>query len=246
MRRERGPRTKGQVIAGLVLGIVLSLCGFAVLFTAASWQERGREVNDLLVFALFLGCMLLGLVSLFRILGDAIRLDVEERSGKYEALSLSRLQGLDRDKVLQTFRARGFLEMDGGFLTKKIFTPTKDSIRCFVRWASVPDVETALPGELQRLARIEGEDPKLARKCMCACLFLAKPRPTPEDEAALRAAAEGFLLGETVVPVQVFHTAVIVLVDEETGEGRYLEQSKGISVYAHGCRLLKKLFSQAK
>lgn len=245
MRRERRPKSKGQVIAGLVLGIVLFLCGFAVLMTAAAWQEQGREVNDLLVFGLFLGCMLLGLVSLFRILGDAIRLDLEDRSGKYGAASLARLHGLDRDKVLQTFRARGFLEMDGGFLSKKIFSPTKDAIHYFVRWVPVPDMETALPGELRRLARIEEEDPRLARKCMCACLFLSKPRPAPEDETALRAAAEGFLLGETAVPVQVFHTAVIVLVDEETGEGRYLELSKGISVYAHGCRLLKKLFAQA-
>lgn len=239
----RKPKSKGHVIAGLILGTALALCGFGVLLAAALWQERGRKVDDLLVFALFLGCMLLSLAVLFRVLGDAIRVDCEERGAKYEAVPLARLQGLDRERVLDAFLAQGFQEQDGGFLRKKFFSLSKDAIHCFVRWVPVLDVETALAGELQRLARVEMEDPKLRRKCMCAFLFLAKSHSTQADEAALRAASADFLMRETVVPSQVFHTALPILVDEEAGEGRYLDMSTGISVYAHGCRRLKKMFS---
>ena len=48
------------------------------------------------------------------------------------------------------------------------------------------------------------------------------------------------LTDETVLPDSEGVNVVPVLVDNVTGEGNFLSKKRGISIYAHGCRLLKR------
>lgn len=56
-------------------------------------------------------------------------------------------------------------------------------------------------------------------------------------------AGKAAIVAEKVFPSPTADTVIPVLVSKRTGEGKFLDMSKGVYVYAHGCRLLKRLFS---
>lgn len=225
----------------LALGCALIIFGIAFLFFCGYLQERGVDVPILVGLAGGFGSLILAVVLLYSILGECIVLDVEERSRRYEAQRLARLHNVGWGQVLEAFRAQGFRDAGEGYLERRLFTPAKDFIHYYVRCVPAEDVEAALSGELARFERLLEGDQKAVKKNICLYLFLYKDRVTEADEKPLQEADTAFLLGETVVPTRVFQTCVAVLADA-AGEGRFLDMSKGISVYAHACRRLKKYF----
>lgn len=241
MRREKKPKSRAAVIAIMVLGCALGVCGFGVLIAAAVLQDRGYEVNDGLYMLLFFGFMVLSIVVLFSVLNDAFRTDMERLEKKYDAESPARISGLSQTGVRKLFLAKGFQETGEGYSKRRFFTLAKDSIRYYVRCAPALEVNAVLSAELRRFDRT-AEENREGNKNLCLYLFLFKSGVTREDWETVQQAAKALLLGETVVPTKVFHSSLPVLVDELTGEGRFLDMPKGISVYAHACRRLKKYF----
>ncbi len=241
MKRERKPKSRRTVIAVMILGCLLGIGGFGVLIAAAIMQDRGYGVNDGLVMLLSFGLMILSVAVLFSVLQDALRTDMEMLDKKYDARVLVRISGLGQAHVRELFLAQGFRDTGGGYLKRRFFTLAKDSIRYYVRCAPALDVGATLSAELQRFDRA-AEEGREGTKNLCLYLFLYKSDITEVDRKRVQEASKGLLLGETVVPTKVFRSCLIILVDQDTGEGCFLDMSKGISVYAHACRRLKKYF----
>lgn len=173
-----------------------------------------------------------GCRALASTLKDEIILDAQRQHVKYSEQPLTVLPRIDQARVHAVFQNAGF-QKEGLVWHKRRFSWSKDVIHyygCYVL-------------DEQDINRLDGlETPQMAKKCMCVFLFRPVQGMTPEAENTLRERAMSFLMQETLVPCRVVHTCIPVLVDERTGEGHFLEYSKGISAYAHGCRLLRKCF----
>ncbi len=240
---DQDRKAKYKVRVSLAAAILFFIGGFAVLIVGAVRQGRREPINDGLMMALFMGCMLLALVPCGLSWKDALRLETEKQTARYRDLPLGHLWGVGSSQVLEAVRDNGFQKVEDGYLHKQISTFGKGPICCYIRCVPTVTVADSLFSELQRMDRMMEENGReQAKKSDCLYLFLCKNSVTEGDKQSLREAAEGFLLRETVVPVSVFHTCLPVLVDEDTGEGWFLDMTKGISVYAYACRAIKKLF----
>lgn len=226
MKKERQGLTIRQVRLRQALGVLLCIFGLLSPLILQMFTD------DLICIVVMFGLMLLGIVLLVSTLKDEIILDVERQRVKYSEQPLTVLQKMDQARLNTVFQHEGF-QKEGLVWHKRRFSWSKDMIHYYGCYLF----------DEQAVNRLDDlETPQMAKKCMCVFLFLASQGMTPEDETTLRERAMSFLMQETLVPCRVVHTCIPVLVDERTGEGYFLEYSKGISVYAHGCRLLKKYF----
>lgn len=226
MKEERQGLTMRQVRLRQILGGLLLLLGLISPLILQMFAD------DLICIVVMFGLMLLGIVLLVSTLKDELALDFERQCVKYAKQPLIALPNLDQERVHAVFQNAGFQKEDLVW-HKRRFSWSKDVIHyygCYVL-------------DEQDINRLDGlETPKMENKCMCAFLFRPVQEMTAEEETTLRESAMSFLMQETLVPCRVVHTCIPVFVDEKTGEGYFLEYSKGISVYAHGCRLLRKCF----
>ncbi len=232
-------KRKREVQVVLAAAILVLLGAAGVLL----WQGRGGGGSTAGMVALILGCLVLVMALCTLSWGNAVHREVAGYVDRYNSLSMARLPGIGSRQAAETLRANGFREIEDGYLHKKDFTFGKDSILYYFRSVPTVTVADSMRAELPRLEQTLAEQGReQAEHSSCLILFLCKNGVTEEDRQSLYGASEEFKLQETVVPTSAVHTCLPVLVDEDTGEGWFLDMTKGISVYAYACRAMKKLF----
>ena len=235
MSKERKRKSKKEVRIRMVLGIAFGLGMFFALGIAAFIQGRGGTPNFFVVMGSFLLCGALSLILLLSIFQDAVDWEIEEKQEKYSKQPLTRLPNLSRERLDEVLQAAGFQQKDGAWYSRRFSWAKAGCILHYYAYCATTEED------MERILWLDA--PRLASKNLCLFLFLCREQVTPEDETYLRGHATSFILDETVVPTQGrIHTCIPVLLDETGGEGWLLELSKGISVYAHGCKFLRKLF----
>lgn len=237
-RRSKRVVKKIEIVSVLLLFVSIALllvCGFLKDngFGDFWWPAVG--------IIGFFSCDFLALFLLCRVLPDALLYDAEKKSKQYDALNLSRLENMSAKHIREKLLEHKFEETEGGYLRKKIFTFLKDSICYYVRSTASIDLKSTVDQEMKVIDKIDEKS-----KNLCFLLFIYKNDLCESDYQTLREISKVFILNETVVPVSYCHTSVIVLIDNETGEGQFLDinSRRSISVYAYGCRLIKKYFSR--
>lgn len=235
MKGERKRKSKREVRVRQLLGIVFFLGGFLAIAIAAFIQDQGGTPNFFVVMGFFLLCDVVSIVLLISTLKDEIDSEIEEKKTKYANLPLTRLLNLNRERLDAVFQAAGFRQKDGAWYSRRFSWAKAGCIVHYYAYCATTeeDVKWALCLD----------EPKFASKNLCLFLFRCRKQLTSEDEYFLRNVTTSCILNETVIPSQRrIHTCIPVLLDETEGEGWFLELSKGISVYAHGCKFLRKLF----
>lgn len=118
-------------------------------------------------------------------------------------------------------------------------TNSKDAVCYYIRTSNLQHIEPEIQEELYLF-----DSAKDKSKNICLILFVYKAGLCNDDFNVLRDYSKAFILGETIVPTQYCHTAIIVLIDSENNRGYYLDIQKklSISIYAHGCKMIRKYF----
>lgn len=233
-QKERREKSKKEVIAWEAAGFALFILAFADLLIPIALGDRADDYGWLILVVFFV-LMIGSVVVLVYIFPDAAVLDLKKGIKKYNARELTRLSHAGKQEVLETFRRHKFKETDLGFYRKKIFSFTQDSVCYYVALTDAENVEKAWEKTAKQLETIQEK-----AKCVCLLVFLYKAQPTEQDQKVVRERAAWLLANEKVLPEAQGFNMVPILVDTITGEGMYLSENHGITVYAHGSRLLKK------
>lgn len=240
---EMKRKSSSRMRAIIAIAVALFLCSF--LFVVGCGLLTDNGYGDfwwpLVGLTGFFTCDVGALILLLTNMKHIIQHDVEKKNEIYCAEEFTILRGIPADGVSKKLIACRFEEAADGYLRKKVFSFTKDAICYYVKCAVSTDVNETIEKELDAMDSIEER-----AKNVCLILFIYKDGVDKADLQAIRDVDKAFILDEEIVPRPSCNTCICVLVDGATHEGRFLaaKSKVSISVYAHGCRMIKKQFSE--
>lgn len=229
--------SRKEVIAWEVTGITLFVLSWVCIILPAVLSDSEGHLSYGWVFLLlfFLLCIS-SVVVLIRIFPDAAVLDMEKGVDKYLNRNFTKIGDAGKQTVEERLKKHGFRVTKEGFYRKKKFSFTKDAVCYYVALTDADYPGKTCDNITSRMKKIPEKT-----KCICEIVFLYRTELTQSDRDWLKNTAAMDIALETVCPKEEGRSVIPVLVDVTTGEGEYLSKTGGISIYAHGCRLLKKL-----
>ena len=238
-KQKKAPREKSrkEVVAWEATGIALFVLSWVcIILPAVLSDSEGHLSYGWIFLLLFFVLCISSVVVLIRIFPEAAVLDMEKGVDKYLNRDFTKIADAGKQTMEDRLKKHGFREIKEGFYRKKKFSFTKDAV-CY--YVALTDAE--YPGKTcdnitSRMERIQEKT-----KAICEIVFLYRTELTQSDRDWLKNTAAMDIAMETVLPTAEGHSVIPVLVDSATGVGEYLAKTGGISIYAHGCRLLKKL-----
>lgn len=236
-KKISGEKSRKEVITWEVIGIALFVLSWVCIILPAVLSDSEGHLSYGWVFlVLFFILSISSVVVLIRIFPDAAALDMEKGVNKYLNRDFTKIADAGKQIMEERLKKHGFRETEEGFYRKKKFSFTKDAV-CY--YVALTDAE--YPGKTcdnitSRMERIPEKT-----KAVCEIVFLYRTELTQSDRDWLKNETAMDIAMETVIPTAEGHSVIPVLVDSATGMGEYLSKTGGISIYAHGCRLLKKL-----
>lgn len=229
-------KSKKEIIILETVGISLLVLSFACILIPAFLSVGNGHFRYSMPFliAFFVLCIS-SIAVLIYVFPDAVVNDLHRSVDKYSNQNLSTLHHVEKERTIELLRSHGFKEISGGFYRKKMFSFSKDSICYYAAFTDDSDADRAMDKALDKQAALKEKS-----RCVCLILFIYKNNISKKDKEQLRTRAAYMLTDETVLPDNCGTSVVPVLVDSVTGEGAYLSKNRGISIYAHGCRFLKR------
>lgn len=113
----------------------------------------------------------------------------------------------------------------------------KDSIHYVIRITQDAEIENAFHREISRL-----EQTQTKWNNLCFILFVFMDTINKDTVNTIKALGKDRIILETVMYPKASTSAVIVAVDRQNGLGYFMDTTgHSISLYAYGCRLLKKI-----
>ena len=239
---DKPKKSKRYVMVTEVISILLFLISIALIIVCGLLKDHGYGDFWWPTVGLigFFSCDFLAIFLLFRIMKDAISYEVDKKSKKYDAMGLFQLNNMILKNVNKNLFAHNFKDTGSGYLRKKVFSFSKDAICYYAKCVSSLDLKKTVEYELNSMDTLNEKS-----KNVCLILFVYKSNINESDLNQLRNISKSFIINETVLPVSSCYTSIIVMIDSGTNEGKFLDLNNklSISVYAHGCRLIKKYFS---
>lgn len=236
-QNERPPRSKNWVRAMEGAGVGLLALGFLTfLMPAFLSDENGHYETPWLFIAAGIALLVAALAALLWVLPDALVLEFETKQKKLEGAALTALPRADKARLGQLLARLGFEETPGGLYRKRERAALKDGFWLYIALEDITSLADACDAFT---CRLKAEQDHPAPVCLIA--FLYKPGVTQEDRQILKALASSTVSMErTLGGLASFDQLLPVLVDASTGQGLYLSEAKGASLYAYGSRFLKK------
>lgn len=238
---EKPVRSKKQVTIIQTIVLILFFASFGVLITCGILKDNGYGdfwwplVGMVGFFALDLSA--LAMLIIFR--KDIITHEVESKEKKIDALPLQSLTGLFPDNVQTRLIEHHFKDVGDGFLRKKVFSALKDSICYYVKCIDSIPLQDVVEQTMDAVSN------RNESGSVCLLLFVSKKDIQESDLDAIRDLSKIYLIEETTMPMPVWQSCIPVMIDSSTNEGRFLDTmgKYPVSVYTHGCKFLKHIFS---
>lgn len=163
---------------------------------------------------------------------EAVKMDK-----KYDSQELYGIPLSDMNSVKQKFLNHQFELQEDGWLFKKEFSALKDSVSYCVRVTEGNDMEETLNWQLDH---IDMNTKKGSNFCLI--IFAYMDEISEEAKAFVKNHGKNMIVSENALDPYRQMTAILVAVDKQKLDGWYMDIGKKhkISLYAHGCRLLKK------
>lgn len=235
-------KSRAQVTRNFIIGIILFVLCIAVIWGFGFLEEKGYGdnfwfpiigVSSAVLFAIS------SIIVLYNILGDSITYGIEDKEKKYSEMEFAILDDMTLNRINDKFMSFKFRETAEGYLKRKVFTISKDSIYYLVKCVSSINLDETIENEFKLI-----DDLRKKSQSLCLFLFIYMEQTSEAEIEKVREVEKYLIIDETIFPYKSYCTSIIVLIDKMTNQGRYLDmQSKtSLSIYAHGCRLLKKFF----
>lgn len=219
------------------LGASLMGPAFAFLLLGAALQNRAYPWLDPIMLAGFAISMIASLILMIKnyvyvMFDEAIKMD-----RTYDSQELHKISLADMDGLKQTFLDHKFEMQDDGWLVKKKFSILKDSVTYCIRITESNDIEKTLERQLDRIDMSTKKGGSF-----CFILFAYMNGISQKTAAFVKNYGTHMIISENVLDPHTQMTVILAAVDKQTQEGWYMDIGKKhkISLYAHGCRLIKK------
>lgn len=230
---------KSKIMFGVGIGV--GLFSFVIMILGVVLQDQGLPWTDPVCVIAALACMLIGLVLLIKAYPGLMVAELDCAKAEYEEKELTQLSALNRSKVEQQLLSCGFTKESGGYFKRKKFSLLRDSIRYYVRIVSGEKLESTVDREEKKFfARVEDE------KNACLILFVYPTQFSDAVKENVKSIGTVNIMYEILEPYTICST-LVVAVDAQTDTGYYLDIGKKhrTSLYAHACKMLKKITQTA-
>lgn len=167
-------------------------------------------------------------------LDEAIKMDNQYDSQELQRLSLSGINNM-KNKFLEN----GFTLDEDGWYFKKKFSALKDSVSYCVKFAEGNNIEKIVDWQLDHI----NMDTKKGSN-FCLIIFAYMDKIIEEDKATVKDYGINMIVSENALDPYKQMNLIVVAVDktDETGWFMDIGNKHKISLYAYGCRLIKKMF----
>lgn len=240
MQGEKKPTMKKAVVMS-VSGIILVFAASLSLVGAAFMQGNGAS-NGTVTLTVLIGFFGGNAAAIF-LFGKAYPIlllhDCTKFDKRYDEKELSELYLPDRTALLAKLTEQKFRLTKEGYYQKKVLSLSKDKLCYLFRVTEDYDIENAFRRETERLSKI-----KIKCQNLCMILLVYMDQMGEYEKKALKDLCKANVVIQTVNP-KISASALMVAVDSDNHTGYFLDVVKNnFSLYAYGCRLVKKLFGR--
>ena len=228
-----------------------SICfvlAFAAIIMSAVLDDGTYEFLCPIGLILFFTFMIISLVLLFSGFPDFAAYDIWKLQNKYKEKMLTNIYFENKESVMSIFEKSGFKYVDANYWIKKKFHFLKDTIRYYVRFAELQpnkynknitedSFSKIVEKEINLFAKEDYKDQKSV-----VFLFIEFNKLNQEELKDIKKVCESYLTVETLYLSCIQGGLVPIVVDKKNKKMYFFDESKGITYYAYGCRMFKKIF----
>ena len=224
---------------GLLLffaGLVCFFIAFGFIIAGIFFQKYHVKNGDAIAIGGFVIFGIAAVILLLKNIGYAVLWEADRKEKKLNGQELTSLPAMSRTTLQQSLSENKF-QYENGYYYRKKFSFWKDSVRYYIKLTDSTDLSATLDREIDSFNSSD-----CSRQNACLIIIMYQNGVTEDTKTTLKEISTNSAIAETVIDPHLNATFLSVAVDSFTGTGYFFDLHKShISVYSHGCRLLKKL-----
>ena len=224
---------------GLLLffaGLVCFFIAFGFIIAGIFFQKYHVKNGDAIAIGGFVIFGIAAVILLLKNIGYAVLWEADRKEKKLNGQELTSLPAMSRTTLQQSLSENKF-QYENGYYYRKKFSFWKDSVRYYIKLTDSTDLSATLDREIDSFNSSD-----CSRQNACLIIIMYQNGVTEDTKTTLTEISTNSASAETVIDPHLNATFLSVAVDSFTGTGYFFDLHKShISLYSHGCRLLKKL-----
>lgn len=224
---------------GLLLffaGLVCFFIAFGFIIAGIFFQKYHVKNGDAIAIGGFVIFGIAAVILLLKNIGYAVLWEADRKEKKLNGQELTSLPAMSRTTLQQSLSENKF-QYENGYYYRKKFSFWKDSVRYYIKLTDSTDLSATLDREIDSF-----NSSYCSRQNACLIIIMYQNGVTEDTKTTLKEISTNSAIAETVIDPHLNATFLSVAVDSFTGTGYFFDLHKShISLYSHGCRLLKKL-----
>ena len=224
---------------GLLLffaGLVCFFIAFGFIIAGIFFQKYHIKNGDAIAIGGFVIFGIAAVILLLKNIGYAVLWEADRKEKKLNGQELTSLPAMSRTTLQQSLSENKF-QYENGYYYRKKFSFWKDSVRYYIKLTDSTDLSATLDREIDSFNSSD-----CSGQNACLIIIMYQNGVTEATKTTLKEISTNSAIAETVIDPHLNATFLSVAVDSFTGTGYFFDLHKShISLYSHGCRLLKKL-----
>ena len=224
---------------GLLLffaGLVCFFIAFGFIIAGIFFQKYHVKNGDAIALGGFVIFGIAAVILLLKNIGYAVLWEADRKEKKLNGQELTSLPAMSRTTLQQSLSENKF-QYENGYYYRKKFSFWKDSVRYYIKLTDSTDLSATLDREIDSFNNSD-----CSGQNACLIIIMYQNGVTEDTKTTLKEISTNSAIAETVIDPHLNATFLSVAVDSFTGTGYFFDLHKShISLYSHGCRLLKKL-----
>ena len=224
---------------GLLLffaGLVCFFIAFGFIIAGIFLQKYHVKNGDAIAIGGFVIFGIAAVILLLKNIGYAVLWEADRKEKKLNGQELTSLPAMSRTTLQQSLSENKF-QYENGYYYRKKFSFWKDSVRYYIKLTDSTDLSATLDREIDSFNSSD-----CSGQNACLIIIMYQNGVTEATKTTLKEISTNSAIAETVIDPHLNATFLSVAVDSFTGTGYFFDLHKShISLYSHGCRLLKKL-----
>lgn len=227
---------KKEVFCCFFAGLVCFFIAFGFIIAGIFFQKYHVKNGDAIAIGGFVIFGIAAVILLLKNIGYAVLWEADRKEKKLNGQELTSLPAMSRTTLQQSLSENKF-QYENGYYYRKKFSFWKDSVRYYIKLTDSTDLSATLDREIDSFNSSD-----CSRQNACLIIIMYQNGVTEDTKTTLKEISTNSAIAETVIDPHLNATFLSVAVDSFTGTGYFFDLHKShISLYSHGCRLLKKL-----
>lgn len=224
---------------GLLLffaGLICFFIAFGFIIAGIFFQKYHVKNGDAIAIGGFVIFGIAAVILLLKNISYAVLWEADRKEKKLNGQELTSLPAMSKTTLQQSLSENKF-QYENGYYYRKKFSFWKDSVRYYIKLTDSTDLSATLDREIDSFNSSD-----CSGQNACLIIIMYQNGVTEDTKTTLKEISTNSAIAETVIDPHLNATFLSVAVDSFTGTGYFFDLHKShISLYSHGCRLLKKL-----